>query len=381
MIEIKFSPNKSGIIILAIGLIIIFIAAQSFQNMYEEEPLYPSENVTEKKMLSEYLPELEDTPMDTEVYIFKGKEEGGTSLILGGTHPNEPAGYLTSVVFLENMQVNKGKIIIIPRANSSAFTHSSPQEAYPQKFSIEMDDGSEREFRFGSRTTNPLHQWPDPDVYVHPTGQRLSGSETRNLNRSYPGREDGNLTERLALGIIKVIEKEEVDISFDLHEASPEYPVVNAVVSHEKGMDIASNVSMNMQMQDVNISLEPSPKGLRGLSHREWGDHTETLPFLLETPNPAQGRLRGTTDQDLVLSGYDRFYKRSSDLGLLYVRYDENGWPIERRVGRHVASIVEFYNTFSQMKPGKEIEVADIPTYDELVSQGLAEFLRHPDDN
>lgn len=349
--------------------------------MYEEEPLYPSENVTEKKMLSEYLPELEDTPMDTEVYIFKGKEEGGTSLILGGTHPNEPAGYLTSVVFLENMQVNKGKIIIIPRANSSAFTHSSPQEAYPQKFSIEMDDGSEREFRFGSRTTNPLHQWPDPDVYVHPTGQRLSGSETRNLNRSYPGREDGNLTERLALGIIKVIEKEEVDISFDLHEASPEYPVVNAVVSHEKGMDIASNVSMNMQMQDVNISLEPSPKGLRGLSHREWGDHTETLPFLLETPNPAQGRLRGTTDQDLVLSGYDRFYKRSSDLGLLYVRYDENGWPIERRVGRHVASIVEFYNTFSQMKPGKEIEVADIPTYDELVSQGLAEFLRHPDDN
>ncbi|MFW6410054.1 MAG: succinylglutamate desuccinylase, partial [Halanaerobiales bacterium] len=140
---------------MAIGLIIIFIAAQSFQNMYEEEPLYPSENVTEKKMLSEYLPELEDTPMDTEVYIFKGKEEGGTSLILGGTHPNEPAGYLTSVVFLENMQVNKGKIIIIPRANSSAFTHSSPQEAYPQKFSIEMDDGSEREFRFGSRTTNP----------------------------------------------------------------------------------------------------------------------------------------------------------------------------------------------------------------------------------
>lgn len=51
----------------------------------------------------------------------------------------------------------------------------------------------------GSRASNPVDQWPDPDVYVHAaSGQQLSGSETRNINRAYPGRPDGNPTEQAA---------------------------------------------------------------------------------------------------------------------------------------------------------------------------------------
>ncbi len=48
-----------------------------------------------------------------------------------------------------------------------------------------------------------------------------------------------------------------------------------------------------MQMEGMQISLEVSPRNLRGLSHRELGDHTDTLAVLFESANASQGRLRG----------------------------------------------------------------------------------------
>ncbi len=35
----------------------------------------------------------------------------------------------------------------------------------------------------GSRLTNPIHQWPDPTLYINPAGQKLSGADSRNFNR------------------------------------------------------------------------------------------------------------------------------------------------------------------------------------------------------
>ncbi len=96
---------------------------------------------------------------------------------------------------------------MIPRTNNSAFTHNDPQEGSPQRFTISTPHG-ERWFRYGSRATNPIDQWPDPDVYIHASsGQQLSGSETRNLNRGYPGRPDGTLTEQICYGITELIKK------------------------------------------------------------------------------------------------------------------------------------------------------------------------------
>ena len=51
-------------------------------------------------------------------------------------------------------------------------------------------------------------------------------------------------------------------------------------------MNLASNVVVDMQMEGVQISLEPSPTDLRGLTHRELGDHTDTLALLMEAPIP-----------------------------------------------------------------------------------------------
>ena len=123
--------------------------------------------------------------------------------------------------------------------------------------------------------------------------RRCPGSETRNLNRAYPGRPDGTLTERIAFAITTLIERERVDLAIDLHEASPEYPVVNTIVAHQRAVDLAALASVNLQAIGMTIGLETSPENLHGLSHREWGDATPALAVLMETTNPAQGRLRG----------------------------------------------------------------------------------------
>ena len=295
-------------------------------------------------------------------------------MVLGGTHPNEPSGVLTAVLVIENARPTVGRLIVIPRANHSGFTHTDYSEGAPQRFAIPTASG-ERFFRFGSRATNPIHQWPDPDIYVHPSGQRLSGSETRNLNRAYPGRADGPLTEQVAYAIVQLIRAEQADLSIDLHEASPEYPVINAMVAHERAMDLAAVAAVGLQMDGVEIGLEPSPQTLRGLSHREWGDATATLAVLAETANPAQGRLRGATDAALVVSGEDRMYLRASRLGRLFVPFEGQGIPISVRVARHTATVMELLRTLSEKTPDRTVEVDAVPSYEEIVKKGVGAYL------
>lgn len=268
-----------------------------------------------------------------------------------------------------------GTLYVIPRSNNSAFTHNDPQEGSPQKFTISTPHG-DRWFRYGSRATNSIDQWPDPDVYIHAaSGQQLSGSETRNLNRGYPGRPDGTLTEQICYGITELIKKEDIGMTIDLHEASPEYPVINAIVAHERGMGMASQAAINLQLEGIQISLEPSPTNLRGLTHRELGDYTDTIAILMETANPAQGRLRGKTDEDLVLTGKDKSYVKAAKLGRLFVPFDENGHPLEERVGRHLTSINELAKAYSSQYEEAPIIIENIPEFSEVKEQGLGKYL------
>lgn len=363
-------------LLLAMTLFLVYYSGNIFAAQWEDIEVYPSENLTEIKMLSDYYDGLKDTPMDTEIYVFKGDKEGASFLLLGGTHNNEPSGYLTAIVMLENLDVDAGTIYVIPFANKSGITHTDPQEASPLGFTIETQSG-ERYFKFGSRATNPIHQWPDPDVYIHASsGQKLSGSETRNLNRGYPGREDGTLTEKACLGIAEFIRQENITMTLDLHEASPEYPVINAMVAHEKSMDIAALASINMQLDGVNIALEPSPTNLHGLTHRELGDYTDTLPFLTETANPSQGRLRGATNAELALTGIDKIYEKAYDAGALFVNFDETGHPIRQRVGRHIKAIDAIIQSYNEMYPDNKLEYKNIPTYDEMMENDLGAYLK-----
>ena len=369
--------NKTtGIIMIFLSLIITFIAGKEFLKTRELEPIVKGNGVTSMQKLSDYLPALKGTRGDSDIYILQGKEPGGSVLVLGGTHPNEPAAFLTTVLLVENLKVDKGTVYIIPRANGSAMSHNDPQEASPQRFTIKTPYG-ERWFRFGSRATNPLDQWPDPDVYIHAaSGQKLSGNETRNLNRAYPGRADGTYTEKVAYAITELIKKNDINMEIDLHEASPEYPVINAIVAHERAMPISSQVVMNMEFEDIQIGLEPSPPSLHGLTHRELGDYTNTYAVLMETANASQGRLRGKTDENLVLTGKDPTYVKAQEIGRLFVPYDENGLPIEERVGRHLTGVVQHINVMGENEPDKEIIIGGLPSYEDLQKNGVGAYLK-----
>lgn len=366
----------TGAILLACSLLIAFMAGKEFKKMREPEPIVKGEGVSEVKMLSEYFSGIKGTNMDTEVYVLKGKEAGGNVLILGGTHANEPAALITTVLLIENARIDKGNLFIIPRANNSGISHNDPQEASPQRFKIKTKNG-EREFRYGSRATNPLDQWPDPDVYIHASsGQQLSGNETRNLNRAYPGRPDGTPTEKAAYGIVQLIKNEKIDMTLDLHEASPEYPVINAIVAHEHAMGLASNAVIGLELEGIQIGLEPSPHNLRGLTHRELGDFTDTYALLAETANPSQGRLRGKTNEALVIKGVDPTYVKAQKLGRLFVPFDENGHPLNERVSRHMGTALELIKVMSEDEPSKEVIVKNVPTVSDIRENGIGSYLK-----
>ena len=367
--------KKTAFILLALSLLVVVAVTPDFRRMHIEEPIRKGPGVTTVKQLSDYFAKIKGTSGDTEVYVLDSGKPGGTVLVLGGTHPNEPSSFLSALLLIENAKPAKGRLIVIPRANNSGFSHTDYTEGAPQQFMLKAASG-ERWFRFGSRATNPTDQWPDPDIYVHAaSGQKLSGSETRNLNRAYPGRPDGTLTEQVAYGIVQLIRQEKVAMTIDLHEASPEYPVINAIVAHERAMDYAAEVTIGLQMDGIKIGLEPSPKSLRGLSHRELGDATDTLAILMETANPAQGRLRGATNAALVVTGKDVMYERAAKLNRLFVPYDEKGQPIDLRVARHVTAINEFLNVLSVKNPAQAVVLNRVPSYNDMVKKGIGSYL------
>jgi hypothetical protein len=367
--------RKRGLILLTLTMIVAGATAIDFLSIQKPLDIKKGSGVKEIRRLSNYFKKIEASRGDTDIYFLTGEKPGGTALILGGTHPNEPAGHLAAIVIIERVKVNAGRLIILPRANASGFTHNDPQEASPHAFSMDSPSGK-RWFRYGSRSTSPLDQWPDPDIYLHyPSEQTLSGNQTRNLNRAFPGKKDGNYTEQVAYAITELVKKERVDLVIDLHEASPEYPVINAIVAHERAMPLASIVVMNLELRGIKIGLEPSPANLHGLTHRELGDHTQALAVLMETTNPSQGRLRGRTSPELLISGKDKMYLKAYSMRRLYVEFDEKGYPLTERISRHLAGVEEFLKAYSDANPIHPIIVENIPSYEEMISSGTAKFL------
>ena len=361
-------------------LAITLIIGIEFRSQHRPEIIVRGPGVTEVRWLSDWFPGLRGTPGDTEVFILRGAEPGESMLIIGGAHPSEPASLVTAVVLIENMVVETGTVFIIPRANASGFTHTTPQEGHPARFTIELPDGSHREFRYGSRLSNPIHQWPDPELYIHMSGVPVAGPESRNLNRVFPGRPVGNLTERVAYGITTLIVQENILITVDVHEASPEFPTNNAIVVHERAGEMGALLVMDLQDNEgLDNRFERSPVGLRGLSHRELGDYTNTYMFLFETPNAAQGRLRGRTNPALVVSGDCIMYTRAVASGFSLFcgcRDVKLPHPMEQRVGRHVAGIYWLMNvlTFDFPQYG-DIVARGIPSFQELQTRGVGAFL------
>jgi len=367
--------QPAAVVALLLAVLPVWLATSSFRAQLPPEIMFPSAALTRIQRLSDFNPALAGTPGDTDVYVFEGAEPGGSLLVLGGTHATEIAGTMTAVLLVETLDVQTGKVFVVPRANASAATHTMPGEAHPQFITIPTPAGSRR-FRYGARYTNPVHQRRDPVVFRHPASPRiLQGCEARNLNRVYPGAQDGTLTERVAWAIVELIRLERVDVAFDLHEAPPERNLVNAIVAPEPSQDIAPQATIMLQLAGWDFHLESSSAEFRGLSHREWADATATRPFLMETANPVQGHLRGRTTARLAVTGRDDQYATAARRGLLAMPYDSTGIALETRVSRHLAGIAAIVDLYNGKAPSARIDMGGWPDAGPLQDNGLGRYL------
>jgi len=360
-------------------LVMILSGVQFYQHRHYQLPIVAGPGVTKVARLSDYCEGLKGTMADTHVFFLEGKEPGGKALIIANTHSNEPAAILTALVFIENAVIEKGTLIVIPQFNNSGSRNTKPGDGYPLFFYVPTPWGSKK-FRMGNRNAAPLDQWPDPDVYVHyPDRQLLSFLDVRNTNRTWPGRPDGPLMEKVTYAAMEIMRKEKVDIAIDVHGAETMFPVTNCIVAPDKSMRIATMTSLTvMAMQGFENHVEPSPQGFRGLSHREIGDFSDTMPFLLEAPTPFLDQPTGPKTVALLLNGKDPFLLSLSKQKKLFVPYDSTGWRMEKRVGQHCSVIQEIMNQFSMSNEERAIKISNVPHYNEVVEKGVGYFYHDP---
>jgi predicted deacylase len=317
----------------------------------------PGPGVTAAKMLSAYAPGLEGTAGDTKVYVLEGREPGATAFVAGGTHGNEIAGIMAAVVLVERARVRQGRLVVVPHANNSAITDVDPERPGPPTIVLNTASG-ERRFLYGSRRTRADQQGaPDPTIYRHSNpkaDENLPGTESRNLNRAYPGVADGTLTQRIAYGIMQLLAAERVSLAFDFHEAGPESRLAWMVVANPKNLETAAAAVFDLEAAGLTMKLERSSETFRGLSHREWGDATKAQAYLFETPSPSM--VNDTKGVDFV---------------------NDPKLPLSKRVGGQLASfaaVVAAYN--AEALPASRVALADVPAMADVEKAGVGAFLR-----
>jgi hypothetical protein len=375
-----WAPYIRKIVFVVIGLLAFALSGIDFyRSRHLKEPVVLSPGVTRIEPLSRYFAGVRGTANDCNVYFLEGKEPGATFMVLGGTHAEEPAGRLTAWLLAENAEMEKGRLIVVLSANRSATTVTRVSGAYPPDFSIATGWG-EQKFRMGDRWSNPLDQWPDPEVFIHyPSGQNLAYMDIRNLNRAWPGRPDGTLTEKTCFAFMELIRNEKVDVVIDLHEAELQYPVISTIVAHEKGLELATMTSMVLSDEgDFKIGTEFSPKQLHGLSHREIGDFSQAVSLLFEAPEPFLDATRGKTTRELLLTGRDEFIVKAGKHGLLFEKIDARGWPIDIRVGRHTSTLLGVMEAWTAAHSDRPIVCLHLPKYREVVAKGTGFYLHDP---
>jgi hypothetical protein len=185
--------------------------------------------------------------------------------------------------------------------------------------------------------------------------------------------------EKVTFAAMELIRKEKVDIAIDIHGAETMFPVTNCIVTPDKGNKIATKAALYAKaMEKFENHVEPSPHGFRGLSHREIGDYSEAIPFLLEAPIPFLDQPTGPKTEQLLLDGKDEFLLKLSKKNKLFVPYDESGWPMKKRVGQHCSIIQQIIKHFSKSHKNKIIKLKNVPKYAELLKNGVGYYYQDP---
>jgi predicted deacylase len=325
------------IVLIALTLV---IAAQAAAPPYHD--VRPGYGLTRSGWLSDYCPQLKGTNGDTMVYCLDSGNPGMDVLVIGGTHANEISGILATTLLVERAEVKTGRLFVIPHANNSAsMTADTRGGGNLTKVQIQSLTGS-RIFAYGDRYTRVEDQ---PDFAKDPLGM-----ESRNLNRVYPGKADGTLTQKIAYGLMKLIEQEGIDTAIDLHEANPTSTLAWTIVSPNETMDAAVLTAFELDERGIRMNPDRSGPGFAGYSHWEWS-RLGAAAFLLETVNPG---MESGKRADPVIS-------------------DE--YPIEKRVGiqlETIACLIKYQAEFT----GRGFKMEGVPSYADLMKQGLKSYLR-----
>lgn len=286
--RIPFSSLVRGLLLVFLLLGVVLPGLALGPASHDVRPGY---GVSELHWLSDYLPVLKGTPGDTPIYVMKGEKEGGVFLLLGGTHPDEIAGIMAAILTVERGEVSQGTVFVIPHANNSASRHNNGRWGHPELQWLELttSSGEKRHFHYGDRLTQPEDQVPDPKEFIqYPSGEKFPGYEARNLNRNYPGKSDGTLTQKMCFAITQLVKKEGVDVVIDMHESGISSRMAYMLVCHPRALQIGAMAAMELEQDGISIKLETARKEFHGLSYRELGDRTGAYAFLMETPNPGQ---------------------------------------------------------------------------------------------
>lgn len=378
-----------NIIVLLVAAAVVFGTGTEFKAMHQPDEIYTGNPaITSIKKLSDYNKNLLNTPADTDIYVIDSGVPGGKALVYGGTHSNETAAVINAITYIENAVVEQGTLYVIFQINQSAFSATLPLRGQMPYMEFTLPDSSVRKVRMGSRLTNPVHQWPDPNYRLNSSGRVLKQdeiAEIRNLNRNHPGMEEGYLTEMACYGLRKLIETEGIDLIFDGHEASAEFLRVNYLIAHNRAMDLGSTAILNASldaMMEGNFDGYPFKVDLSGatswgLSHRGLGDNTATLATLFESLNPVMGFCHEKVDEALVKDGKSDNYVKITNLGLLNSgELTESGSPIELRTAYHMEMSRQLINAMGELEPEKTITLTGLPSFTDMVSGGLESTLK-----
>jgi hypothetical protein len=130
--------------------------------------------------------------------------------------------------------------------------------------------------------------------------------------------------------------------------------------------------------EGFKIGTEFSPKNLHGLSHREVGDFSNAISLLVEAPEPFLDATRGKSTEETLLTGKDEFVVKAGKHGLLFEKIDQNGWPINIRVGRHTSTVLQIMESWTEDHAERGLICRNVPRYAEVREKGIGYYLHDP---
>ena len=191
-------------------------------------------------------------------YMFDTGIAGPSIVIIGGVHGNEPAPPRAAMHIVDNFEFSCGRFLIIPGANPAALAADT-------------------------RTTPG-----------YPIG------DASDLNRQFPGNENGSTTQRIAAALTGILDDFNPDVVIDLHEAIMGYdwsttgPMPHVIffanpIGNAQGAEAANSVVEAINRTElVNNARNFRARrgGMAGLTSTEFSRRFNIPAFLIETGRP-----------------------------------------------------------------------------------------------